>query len=438
MKKRTLFITAAAIALGVGIAAAISQFHNDAPPEMGMPPGGMQGNPPPKPPGAGTGKTEGTVSSTGILHKDSILTLTDKTFTSNGEDEVAIKVTGGKLILTNCTINKTGSDSSEEDGTSFFGINSALLTTKGGTTILNEGTITTDAVGANAIVAYGGKVIANKVNIDCSKRLSRGVHATFGGSIIANDVTISTAGDNSSAIATDRGGGTVTFNDGKVTVKGKDSAVAYSTGKIIVNGTHATNEQGEIAVVEGSNSLQLNDCDITSGDERRGMLILQSGSGDAEGFRGVIQVTGGKLAVHQNAPLVEVATSTDGTLALDNVTLDVPSGVLMLVDYNKRWNTNSPVGHLILLSTKGAATYAGNVVADSYGTATVKVAQNVTWNGAINSDNQAKSASAEIIGNWNLTNDCHLDTLVIQQGGIVNRNGHNLTYKSLDNNGSLR
>ena len=404
---------------------------------MGPPPGGMNGQPPGKPPGAGSGKMEGTVSPHGISLTKNSQNVKDKVFTSDGEDEVAVKVSGGKLMMNNCTINKTGADSKEGDGTSFYGINSAVLATGDGQIIMNGGTINTNAVGANGIVAYGGKVIVNRATIDCKKNLSRGLHATGGGTIIANDLNITTAGNNSSVIATDRGGGNVTVTRGKYHAQGKDCAVCYSTGKIIVNDIDGESEIGEIGVVEGDNELLISNCRMTSGDKRRGMLILQSGSGDAEGFHGVIQVSGGSLKVHKKAPLVEVATSTEGSLALTDVQLDVPSGVLMLVDYNKSWNTSSPVGHLYL-RTNSTATYNGDVEQDEYGAATVEVGKGVTWNGAINHKGKGKSATANVLGVWNLTKDCTLDTLTVQQGGVVNRNGFKLNYKQVKNDGIIK
>jgi len=448
MISKKLLIAAALFTLGAGAIVASAQWdrpqgNTPPPPPMGQdgkplgpPPGGMNGQPPGKPPGSGTGKREGTVSPHGISLAKNNMNVKDKVFTSDGVDEVAVKVSGGKLIMSDCRITKDSGDSQEGDGTSFFGINSAILACNTGEIIINGGEVATNAVGANGIVAYSGKVIVNNMTIDCKKQFSRGIHATYGGNIIANKLFVTTSGDNSSAIATDRGGGTVTATGGTYSVSGKDCAVCYSTGKIAVSDINGHSEQGEIAVVEGDNELIISNCRMTSGDKRRGMLILQSGSGDAEGFHGVIQVSGGSLSVHPKAPLLEVATSTEGTLALTDVALTVPSGILMLVDYNKRWHTSSPVGHLLLRSLS-SATYEGRVDVDEYGVATVEVGKGVVWNGAIDRKGKGKSTSVEVIGTWNLTEDSHVDTLTIQEHAIVNRCGHQLKYKSLNNQGKI-
>lgn len=63
--------------------------------------------------------------------------------------------------------------------------------------------------------------------------------------------------------------------------------------------------------------------------------MLQSGSGDAEGTNAYIMVTSSTLTTtDSSAPLCEVPTLTNGTLTLTDVTLNIASGQLLLVDYN--------------------------------------------------------------------------------------------------------
>lgn len=129
--------------------------------------------------------------------------------------------------------------------------------------------------------------------------------------------------------------GTVTVTGGTATAKGKRSAVLYSTGTITATNLTGTSEQGEIADVEGDNGVIMNNCTMTSGSSERGLMMLQSGSGDAEGTNAYITVNGGSLTTtDSSAPLCEVPTLNNGTLTLTDVTLSVASGTLMYVDYN--------------------------------------------------------------------------------------------------------
>jgi hypothetical protein len=389
--------------------------------------------------GTTTGGTTTTTSSSGVytLSDGSSPTLSGKTYTSTTADQNAIKVTNGTLTLTNDTIVKSAGDASDSDGSSFYGTNAAILASgSSAKVVMSGGKITTSAKGANAIVAYGGTVTVSDVTMNCTSNLSRGIHATGGGTINATNLTITTAGSNSSVIATDRGGGTVTVTGGTYKTTGTDCAVIYSTGAITVNNITGSSSQGEIGVIEGSNSITINNSSISSSSSSRAMMILQSGSGDATGYDGKINVNGGTLtSTNSSAPLIEITTSTTGTLTLTDATLSIASGVLMKVDYNTRWSTTSPVAYLILAGTSGK-TYTGNILVDSYGTATVTVNSGIVWNGAYDNANTGKSTKAVINGTWNLTGNSYVDT--VTNNGTINKNGYTLTYSTLTGSGTLQ
>lgn len=421
---------------------------DDVPPEMPM--DGGEGKPMGKPngknrppmgfPGKGhdIGAQTYKVSKTGLSLVSGTKSVVGQSYSSLNADENAVLVKGGALTLKNCKINKNGADSDNGDGTSFYGTNAAVLATGKGEVKLEGGRIATNAVGANAIVAYGGTVNVKDLTINCQKNLSRGIHATGGGTIHAQNLTITTCGNNSSVIATDRGGGNVTVDGGNYTAKGKDCAVCYSTGNITVNDIQGYSEQGEVGVIEGDNQININHSTMKSGDSRRGMMILQSGSGDAQGNNGRINVTGGSVTLTSAvAPLIEITTSTQGTLTLTDVKLDVPSGILLKADYNQRWHTTSPIANLVL-STASKTEYAGNILVDSYATTHVKVNKGVTWSGAYDTDNSGKLTSVEVSGTWVLTANSNVDSVKINEGGKIDTNGHELKYQTIINQGVLK
>ncbi len=255
---------------------------------------------------------------------------------------------------------------------------------------------------------------------------------------MASNVDITTRSETSSTIATDRGGGTVTVTGGTATAKGSNSAVLYSTGTITATDLTGVSEQGEIAVVEGDNGVIIDGCTMTSGSSNRGLMMLQSGSGDAEGTNAYITVSNSTLNVTGSAtPLCEVPTLNNGTLTLTDVTLSVASSVLMLVDYNTQWSTYGGNGRLVLLTTQDSWKYTGSVEADAYSNVYVTVGENVTWNGDIDSDNNAASATVTVNsgGVWILTGDSYVSTLV--NNGTIYKNGHTLSYGSLSGNGTI-
>lgn len=377
------------------------------------------------------------------LSNGSTITLTGETISTTSSDYNVVQVTSGNLTLDNCTITKSGdTNSNDGDATSFYGINSAVYA-KGlnATSVItmNGGTITTQAIGSNAVFAWRGATInVNDVTIHNYSNVSRGLHATYEGIINATNVNITTEGATSSTIATDRGGGTVTVTGGTATAQGMRSAVLYSTGTITANDLTGVSEQGEIADVEGDNGVIINNCTMTSGSSERGLMMLQSGSGDAQGENAYITVTLSTLTTtDSDAPLCEVPTKNVGTLTLTDVTLSVASGKLMYVDYNTQWTTHGGTGNLVLNTTQSSWVYEGTVDADSYSNVTVTVGSNVIWKGTMDADNDALSSTVTVNsdGSWSLTGDSYVDVLV--NNGTIYKCGYNLTYGSLSGNGTI-
>ncbi len=378
----------------------------------------------------------------------------DKTFyyTSTSEGNI-FKVTQNNLTLTDCHLLKYASSGSGGDNSSFYGTYAAICSTGSGTCSFSGsgkaswsgnlgtvniygGTITTNQQGANAIVAYGGTVNIKNVTIHTYKGASRGLHATYNGTITGNNCNIITEGQSCSVIATDRGYGTVTVNGGYYEARGTNSAVLYSTGNITVSDIKGFSQVGEIGVIEGSNSITINNSSITSGSSKRAMMILQSGSGDSSGSDGYIYVNGGKLtSTGTSTPLLEVPTKITGTLTLNDTEVSCASGILMYVDYNTQWSTKGGTGNLILKG--GSHAYEGRVYTDTYSYANVTLSDSAIWKGYY-TDGKSTASGTVTIGAgciWNLTGNSVIGTLVNK--GTINCNGYTLTVSSKTNTGTI-
>ncbi len=358
------------------------------------------------------------------LTDGSTVTKTGETLESSTQYYNVVQVTNGTLNLTNCTFTKSGSGSGG-DNSSFYGNNSTIYAgaasstnyqsttaASGAKIVISGGTVTGSAQGANAVIATNGAtVVVDGLTIVNNNSVSRGLHATYGGIIEASNVNITTNEATSSTIATDRGGGTVTVNGGTATANGAKSAVIYSTGTMSATDLVGTSAQGEIGVIEGDNSITMTNCTMTSGSSERGLLMMQSGSGDAEGVNPVMTITGTSLTMtDESAPLLEVATCVTATCTLSGCTLTVPSGILMYVMSDSQWSTSGAVGTLVLDN----GTYTGLVKYDSGYTANVTVNK-----GAV----------------WNLTADTSICGLV--NNGTINCNGYTLTTTSSSGSGTI-
>lgn len=371
------------------------------------------------------------------------VTKNGETLSSSTQYYNVVQVTNGTLNLNNCTISKTG-DGMSGDNSSFYGTNSTVYagdgtgsssttSAKNAKINMTGGTITTSSQGANAIFATNGATItADGVTIDNSQTVSRGMHATFGGIINATNMNITTRKATSSTVATDRGGGTVTISESTLTAKGDKSAVLYSTGTITATSVTGLSEQGPIATVEGTNYAYIINSNMTSGSEKRGLFLQQSGSGDAEGKQPVCSVTSSTLTMtNSTAPLIYIKNVT-GSVELTDVTLSIASGKLMVVP-----ESDGSTGTLALRTTQDSWTYTGTVDAGTSTKAVVTVGANVTWEGAVDSDNDAQSTSVTIESGavWNLTGNSYVTTLV--NYGTINRNGYTLTATSTSGSGTI-
>ena len=356
-------------------------------------------------------------------HSSGTTTITDN-YESSTQYYNVIQCTGGTLTMNGCTITKTG-DGSQGDNSSFYGNNSSIYcgaasssnyqsttAASGAKIVIKNVTVNSSSKGANAVIATNGaSVEIDGITIVNNYAVSRGLHATYGGIITASNVDITTNEATSSTIATDRGGGTVTVNGGTATANGSKSAVIYSTGTMSATDLVGKSASGEIAVIEGDNSIAMTNCTMTSGSSERGLLMMQSGSGDASGVNPVMTITGTSLTMtDSSAPLLEVATCVTATCTLSGCTVTVPSGILMYVMADSQWSTSGAVGNLILDN----GTYSGTVKYDTGYTANVTVNE-----GAV----------------WNLTANTSIGALV--NNGTINRNGYTLTTTSTSGSGTI-
>ena len=387
----------------------------------------------------GSSSSKTPAGSAFALSDGSTVTKNGEALTTSSSDYNVVQVTKGTLSLTDCTVTKTGDYSSSYSGddTSFYGTNSAVYASGSGATVnMTGGTVTTDAKGANAVFATNGATInVSGITIDNTKSVSRGLHCTGGGIINATNVNITTRSETSSTVATDRGGGTVTVRGGTITAKGNKSAVLYSTGTISVDGIRGLSEKGPMATVEGANTVIIENSTMQSDAEARGILLHQSNSGDAEGTKPVCYITNSTLTTTNNSAPLAFVTNVTGTLTLTDVTLSVASNKLMTVEYYKRGENST--GHLVLKTTKNSWAYTGDVDADTKNSLAVTVGANVTWNGAADADNNAKSAIVTIESGavWNLTGNSYVSTLT--NNGTVNKNGYALTVGSSSGSGTI-
>jgi len=390
-------------------------------------------------PGASASARSGSATST--LSRGAA-TRTGRTYSATARDRSAVRVRGGAaLTLKRCLILKTGGTSSLDDS-SFYGLNAAVVAKTGSTARLKACTVKANASGANGVVATGAgaRVFMTGGRVVVAGQGAHGVDATLGGAITAKDVRITTSGANAAALATDRGGGTIVVKGGSMTTSGADSPGIYSTGLFTIGGAAIKATGAEAAVIEGTNSITLDDTSLTTNVAGKwGVMIYQSMSGDAEGAEGTFAMTGGSLtSTASTGPLFYVTDST-GVITLTGVKVTAGSGTLVQAAAG-RWGTSGSNGGHAELAASGQ-TLSGDLVADGISSLVLSLTDGSTLTGAIDAAGVAKSANLALDASstWTVTADSHLTALSDDAGisgttvtNIVG-NGHTVIYDAAAN-----
>lgn len=347
---------------------------------------------------------------------------TDTAYNATAADTSAIYVTnGGTLTLTDPTITTSG-DSSSTENSSFYGLNAAVLADGGSTLTMNGGTITTSGSGANGAYSYGSgtTVTISDATINATGGGGHGVMAVGGGTMILNNVTQETWGASSSVIALDKGGGTITVTGGTATAHGQNSAALYSTGVLTVtDSTLLTSDGAEAAVIEGSNSITVTDSNLSSTYPNKwGVMLYQSGSGDASGTDGYFTMTGGSLsyvATSYNTyggPLLYNTNST-AYWSLSGVTATAGSGIFLKACKCDWGNSTAASAGGVSYLDADDQTMVGDLVVDDDGSITASLTNSSSLTGAINEDNYDGTVSLTLdsTSSWTATATSYVDTL---------------------------
>lgn len=376
-----------------------------------------------------------SIISTAISNLLKASTINNKTLISDKANESVIRINKDATLKgEDLCLKKTGGDTTSADESNFFGLNAAIVVESDANGTLNGGSIYTNAEGANAVFAYGknAKICIDNLNIETHKNSSRGLDATFGGSILGKNITITTQGAHCAALATDRGEGTVTVSNCNATTSGEGSPGIYSTGNISANNSIFYASGSEAAVIEGKNSITLDNCTL-SGLKSCGIMLYQSFSGDARSGLSTLDMRNSKLTAHEGPMFF--CTNTQTKIVLDNDQLIGHSGILLNAAANRRWGRQGSNGAQVTLQATNQS-LDGSIIVDGISSANIYFGKGTTYTGAINSDNQSKQVNLTIEKGckWLMTGDSFIQVLTAsgqseqEALGSIQTNGHKLSY----------
>ncbi len=359
---------------------------------------------------------------------------TTETAESSEDSSHAITADGEEISVTNTAVTKTG-DSDQGDEADFYGDNAAVFATNGAALSLDEMVIETDGTHANAVFSYGEGTTVNISNsyIETSGNCSGGLMTTGGGTMNADNLTISTSGNSSAAIRSDRGGGTVNVTGGTYTTSGTGSPVIYSTADITVSDAQMESSASQGIVVEGKNSVTLNNVSLTAdnntknsdkSDYYQAVMIYQSMSGDADEGTSSFTMNGGSLT-NANGDVFFVNNTATTIDLTDAQIINNGDGVFLRAEAAGWGSEGSNGGHVNM--TAADQEINGDMVVDEVSELNLYLKDGSVFTGAVNSDGAAGGVYVEIEegSKWILTGDSYITSLTCGADAI-DLNGYTL------------
>ena len=271
-------------------------------------------------------------------------------YTADQDDQSAVDVSGSdSIVITDAAILKTGGSASSADAASFLGVNSAVRVYDQATLTIGNSTIEATAPNATGVFAYdGGTIDISDCTINVTGGGAGGVQVAGGGTLYGKNLTVTSA--SKAAIRSDRGGGIMELDGGTYTSTGTNGCPAiYSTAEITVRNAECASEQSRAVIIEGMNSVTLenvaiegNDQSTKGGSIHANVLLYQSASGDAREGTSVFSMTGGTITSHSGAMFY--CTNTASVINLNDATLNLSEDGSLLIVSAGRWGKDGRNG----------------------------------------------------------------------------------------------
>ena len=360
----------------------------------------------------------------------STTTASNKTYSSSTASENALLIEWWNSTLTNITVEKTW-DSEWWDSADFYGTNAAVLAKAGSVTIKNS-TITSNATHGNAVFAYGEwSITISDSTITTKKDTSWWIMVTWWWKLTANNLTVTTAWRSSAPIRSDRWWWTLTVNGWTYTSNWLGSPAVYSTADITVNDATLVSNISEWVVVEGKNSVTLNNTNLTANNTKlnwqsttyKAIFLYQSVSWDAEEWTAEFEAKDSKIT-SKNWDTIYV-TNTSAKITLENNTITNSVWDFLRIEAGAWWKSWSNGWDVTLKLINQDVDW--DIIVDSISSLDMSITNGSSFKWAINTDNQSQDITVTLdsTSTWTLTADTYI-TKLNNNWWTINYNGHKL------------
>ena len=354
--------------------------------------------------------------------------LSGGTYSATGKDESVLEASGNvKASVTGAILKKISGDASSADDSSFKGLNAGVRVYGSADVTLTDCVIEADAKNATGVFAYDNGVIhISDSTVTVTGGGAGGVQVAGGGTLYGNNLTVTSA--SKAAIRSDRGGGIMVIDGGTYTSEGSSGCpVIYSTADITVKNAVGVSKQSRAVIIEGKNSVSLENCTLTGNDQstksgsiRANVLLYQSASGDAKEGTSVFSMTGGKMISQSGAMFYCTNTSSVVNLRSAELVLS-DTGDLLIVSAG-RWGKDGKNGGKCVFNAE-EQTLTGNITVDSISSLELNL-KNSTYKGAISTGGKV-TVTLDSGSKWELTGDSYITEFNGEVSNIIS-NGYKL------------
>lgn len=350
------------------------------------------------------------------------------TYTATGDDESAIEASGTvTATVTGALLKKLTGKASSADGSSFYGLNSGVRVYDDATLTLKDCEIVAEADNATGVFAYdGGTVYLEDCVVTVTGSGAGGVQVAGGGTLYGTNLTVTSA--SKAALRSDRGGGLMIIDGGSYTSTGSNGCPAiYSTADITVSNAACVSTNSRAVIIEGKNSVTLNNCTLTGNDQsskegsiRANVLLYQSTSGDAKEGTSVFTMTGGSMICESGAMFYCTNTSSQVYLTGADLTLS-DDGTLLIVSAGRWGKDGKNGGNCTFFADQ--QTLGGDILVDEISSLEMQLTDS-TYTGSIQSEGIV-SVTLDGSSTWTLTGDSYVTEFNGSAANVIS-NGYTL------------
>ena len=368
-----------------------------------------------------------------LVIKEETKKLDQKTIVSDQKDQNAVVVSNqGSLTFQNGVIRKSNDTAHPKDN-SAFGYNAASAVADGSTLSVNSTKIRTNGLGATGLFSTGDNtsLSVTGTTIHTKKKDSSGLRAVSSSNITAENTKITTEGDSSASLSADKG--TISLTSSALSSSGKNSPCIQSSGTILARQSTGRSPLSPLAVIQGKNSITLEDCDLSGGGDY-GILLYQEDSNQEETETATFYAANSTLQTSSANEMFHI-TNTTAEINLKNTNLQFPSGMLINCtgDTSHGWgNPGSNGGDLQFNGT--SQTLTGDIFCDSISRVFLSLVEKSYYKGTINQDGIGGYVSLclDKDSKWEVTGDSYLNVLTNDDHSFQNiiSNGHTVYYDS--------